>query len=286
MKKLFLSIIILFSLSVNAADYTVEFTPSANSVGNEQVSSLAADKISNFTSAVISAISSTLSSYLKKEEIKLPTMQRFTSGSGQYNLPQNPKPLYIKVRLNGGGGGGAGSHQGGAAGTNATSGGNTIFGSYIARGGSGASSSSNNSFTPGGTITLGSGASVIHQMIGQSGSPGGYQTGTPGAYIPGGNGGSSVMGPGAVAGGYYNAGVDAENNTGGGGGGGGGQALGNYYTGKGGGAGAYLELRVDNPENFYNFTVGAGGPGGSAGGSGVKGGHGGSGIIIVEEFYQ
>lgn len=59
----------------------------------------------------------------------VPTIQKFTSGSGTYTLPANCR--YIEVVLVGGGGGGAGSGNSGAG--QGGAGGNTTFGSKIGR---------------------------------------------------------------------------------------------------------------------------------------------------------
>lgn len=67
MKKMLL--ILLISLQAQAADFTVEFTPANNSVGDAQVSSISSSKISDFVSSVVTAISSTLSNYLLKSEV-------------------------------------------------------------------------------------------------------------------------------------------------------------------------------------------------------------------------
>src|SRR5581483_7047210 len=60
---------------------------------------------------------------------RAPTLQKFTSGSGTYTLPNGV--LWIKVRCVGGGGGGGASPSG-----TGTAGGNTTFGTIIAGGGS------------------------------------------------------------------------------------------------------------------------------------------------------
>jgi hypothetical protein len=60
-----------------------------------------------------------------------------------------------------------------------------------------------------------------------------------------------------------------------------------YYSGQGGGAGAYIEAIINNPSTSYSYSVGTGGNGGTGvGGLKQDGGAGAAGIIIVEEFYQ
>lgn len=169
-------------------------------------------------------------------------MTVFTSGSGNYTVPDNV--FLIKVTAIGGGGGG-GASSGGAGGAGGGAGGcciskitvspgqviaysvgpaatNTTFGSLTAGGGSNASTSTGGA---GGTAT-----GAIINISGATGSAGGGDNGQPGA--------SSILGGAGpagktVGGGAGQNGGAAIANTGGGGGGGG-----SGVSGGAGGAGA------------------------------------------------
>jgi hypothetical protein len=210
----------------------------------------------------------------------VPTLQRFTSGSGTYTTPTSPAPLYIKVRMVGGGGGGSGSGTGGSP--SGGDGGNTTFGATAVAGkGIGANFGSLIGGT-GGTNTP-DGTTVIN-VAGGSGQGGGEPT-AAGQVFVGGKGGDSYFGGGA--GGVGNStGYAAAVNSGGGGGAAGLTGTTSGGSGSGGGAGGYLELLYTSPAATYAYAVGAAGTAGSAGTSGSAGGAGGSGVIIVEEFYQ
>lgn len=216
-----------------------------------------------------------------------PTIQKFTSGSGTYNLPQSPRlPKYIKIKMIGGGGGGSGGGITPLPAT-ATAGGNTTFGSSLLTANGGAAGYEG--------ITASGGSYTINSpAIGQGfiGSPGGAFSfvgngslgGSPG---PGGVGGSSPFG-GAGSSASDRAGQAATANTGSGGGGGSastGAGTGSR-SGGGGCAGGYIEAIINNPSLTYAYSVGTGGSGGTAGTSGYTGGAGAAGIIIVEEYYQ
>lgn len=204
-----------------------------------------------------------------------PTVQRFTSGSGTYTTPTNPRPSYIRIRMVGAGGGGGGSGTGGTIGNN---GGSTTFGSSLltASPGSGGSASSGLGGAGGGT-TINSPA-IGTGVTGAQGISGGFSANTNG-----GAGGSSPYG-GAGAGGYNAAaGIAASSNTGSGGGGGGGSGS-NASTG-GGGAGGYIDALISNPSATYSYAVGTGGAAGSAGTGGNAGGAGANGYIEVTEYY-
>lgn len=210
-----------------------------------------------------------------------PTVQRFTSGSGTYTLPTNPRPTWIKVLMVGGGGGGAGS--GTASGGNGGSGNASTFGSSFLTANGGAGAVYTGAGGGGGTATIGSGA-VGATLQGSPGTSSGYAAG--GAAIGGGLGGSSALGGGGQGGNATGAGTAGTANTGAGGGGGGSGTTATSFGGAGGGGGGYVEAIVMNPAASYAFTVGTGGAGGIAGTSGVAGGAGGSGVIIVEEYYN
>lgn len=214
----------------------------------------------------------------------LPTVQKFTSGSGTYTTPANV--LWIEVLLCGGGGGGAGSGTVvGTPGTAATAGGNSTFGTtlLVANGGAGAgnyvTSTSDSTGGAGGSASLGAG--IGDAVTGGNGTGGSQsvaatgQNGGPGAASAlGGVGGG---GPAGVAG--YAA---ATNSCSGGGGAGVGQ---NSFSGGGGGAGAYVNAIINTPSATYSYAVGAAGAAGAAGTSGTAGGAGGAGYIRVTEHY-
>lgn len=215
--------------------------------------------------------------------IPSPTVQRFTSGSGTYVLP-NPSPLYLRVITVGGGGGGSGSGPITANPTNGGSAGGTTFGPTLtANGGAGGVWNSN-----GGAA----GGSCVFIPIEVLAVPGG--TGEDGALIAtigfnsdGGVGGSTPLGGGAV-GSDATAGRSGRSGTGEGGAGGGtGSGAANEITGSGGGAGCYMETIIPNPASTYSYAVGGGGTAGTGNGTGgTNGGAGGSGLIVVEEYYQ
>lgn len=210
---------------------------------------------------------------------RFPTVTRLTSGSGTYTTPAGAK--FLHIRMVGGGGGGRGSGTGSwpAAGA----GGNTTFGSSLLTAGGGGAGGSNTSATSGGTNTVAAGPIVIHNMYGQSGAGGGYNSGAT-ALMPGGTGGSTPLGPGGV--GNSGGGEAAGPNTGAGGAGARTESISASFSGGGGGAGGYIEVLITSPLASYAYSVGTGGSGGAAGTSGTGGGGGGSGVIIITEYYN
>ena len=224
--------------------------------------------------------------------IPLPTVQRFTSGSGTYTTPINVK--YIKVRGVGGGGGGGGGGTGSSGGTGGA-GGNTTFGSSLltAPGGSGGAGQAGAPGTGGIAATINSPAITILNVLGGEGGGGGNNNlGTIAASIgtaSGVGGHSHYGGAGKAVGGSGSAGAggDGKSNTGGGGGGGTCTSTNSTLnsSGSGGGGGAFFEAMILSPSATYSYSVGAAGTAGSAGINGAAGGAGGSGIIIVEEYY-
>lgn len=195
----------------------------------------------------------------------VPTIQRFTSGSGTYTTPAGVK--WIRIRMVGGGGGGGGASNS----ANSTAGGNTTFSTLIAGGGGVASAITNGS--AGGSA---SGGNIVN-------APGGMGQASNGAANGcGGQGGASFFGGNGAGGVGNQAGGAGGTNTGGGGGGGG--ALGAVASGGGGGAGGYVEHIISGPAASYSYGVGAGGAG-AAGTTGGAGGAGAAGLIIVEEHY-
>lgn len=214
-------------------------------------------------------------------EVKAPTVQRFTSGSGTYTTPAGVK--WIKVKMIGGGGGGQGSSTNGGQGAGGT-GGNSTFGTSLlaANGAAGG--------TGGTAPTINSPAISLVAVSGGNGAdPGKYFNNTVNNQynMNGGHGAQSPFG-GAGYSGSTGTGGAAVANTGSGGGGAGlgVGGTGAMYTGQGGGSGAYLEAIIANPSASYSYAVGAAGSAGSAGTGGAAGSAGGSGVIIVEEYYQ
>jgi hypothetical protein len=213
--------------------------------------------------------------------ILLPTIQKFTSGSGTYTTPAGV--AYIRARLIGAGGGGAGGGESGTGGAGST-GGNTTFGTSLltCNGGSGADAAAGNGGA-GGTASLGTGPIGTANRGGRGGH-GGQQAST-GGRLPGGHGAYTQFGGGST-GGYNAAGESGGNSSGGGGGGGGlSNAGGNGNTGAGGGAGGFIDAIINSPDATYAYSVGAGGTGGTAGTNGYAGGAGTSGYIEITEFY-
>jgi hypothetical protein len=210
-----------------------------------------------------------------------PTIQTFTSGSGTYSTPAGVK--WLKVRMVGGGGGGGPSGTGG--GSAGTGGGATTFGSSLltANGGSGGGGISTTTGASGGSATVSSPAYGTGLAGGAGG--GGSTNGVSGASIVSGHGGSTIFGGGG-SGSYSTTGGNASSNTGGGGGGGGGSTPNGFYTGVGGGSGAYVEAFISGPSSTYSYAIGSGGAGGGAGSSGFSGGNGAAGYIEVTEYYQ
>jgi hypothetical protein len=209
----------------------------------------------------------------------LPTVQKFTSGSGTYTTPAGV--AYTEVEMIGAGGGGGGGGNAGTAAAGST-GGNTTFGTSLltANGGQGGQAAVGNGGI-GGAGSLGTGPIGLVFSGGQGGQ--GQQSGTTG-FIAGGHGASSPFNGGAD-GGLNNAGSTAIANTGTGGGGGGVTSATSNNSGSGGGAGAWLRAIINSPSATYAYSVGAAGAAGTAGTNGYAGGVGGSGFIQITEFY-
>lgn len=213
----------------------------------------------------------------------LPTIQRFTSGSGTYTTPANVK--YLIVHICGGGGGGGGSNTAAGAGGTGGTGGTSTFGSLLtATGGTGGGNVTVAPPGAPGSLTLNAPAINIIGVGGGNGVGGNYsQIGT--IAIASGTGAASYFG----AGGYNVVGTTAAGGTsnahGAGGGGGGCVQATLQATGNGGGSSGYIKALIPSPAASYSYAVGAGGTAGTAGTSGAAGGAGSSGIIIVEEYY-
>ncbi len=218
-------------------------------------------------------------------QVRPPTIQKFTSGSGTYTVPVGV--THINVRMVGGGGGGAGGGTSGAG--NGTAGGNTTFGTSLlaANGGSGGTGGQA-AGASGGSASLGTGP--IGTAV--TGSGGGSPTGTGGTglWASGGVGGISPFGGGSVPGTANLAGVAAIANSGSGGSGGGANTTASNISGAGGGAGGYVDAWINVGmavwANTFSYSVGSSGGGGSAGGGSSSSGlAGGSGYIEVTEYY-
>lgn len=211
-----------------------------------------------------------------------PTVQKFTSGSGNYTTPAGV--LYIKLKMVGAGGGGGGSGTAGAGGNSSVgqTGGDTTFGTSTASGGPGGSINGNGA--AGGAATLGTG----YLGLAAVGQGGGSTSSFSANSSTGGLGGNSIMGGGAggVGGTNSSAGASASANTGGGGGGAATKGSSSFSGSGGAGGGGIDAIFVPTAGQVIAYSVGAGGVAGTAGTAGSAGGTGGSGIIIVEEYYQ
>ena len=208
----------------------------------------------------------------------VPTIQKFTSGSGTYTTPSNCR--WIRVRLVGGGGGGSGGGTSAGVGSN---GGDTTFGSSLLSGSAGAGAGvGSGSGGAGGSASLGSGPIGV-AIAGEYGSGGIYDAPAPAQNNGGVGGGSALFGGRGWSSNNGTAGSGIAN-TGGGGGGGCAQSV-TAYSGCGGGAGGSVDAIITSPSATYSYSVGSGGGGGTAGTNGAAGGAGAAGIIIVEEHY-
>ena len=221
-------------------------------------------------------------SYGTLKSNNVPTVQKFTSGSGTYITPAGV--AYIHVQMVGGGGGGGGGGTGGQ--TIGGTGNNSTFGTSLltANGGGGGREGNTGGSNPaggsGGSYTLNSPA-IGFGMVGSGGAGG--ENLLLATYAHGGHGGASFFG-GSGAGNATGAGGAGGTNTGGGGAGGG-TSTGSSQSGAGGGSGGYIDAKIYNPATSYSYSVGAAVSGGSGGTSGSAGGNGAAGIIIVTEYY-
>lgn len=282
MKKILLAFTLLISLSAKAADYPVVFEIAPESVGDTQTSSLTSSKIYDFVSSSISALTSSLLSYVNKSDIKAPTVVVYYSGSGTYTPMPGVKWIEVEMVGGGGGGAGAGLTSTSIGPTNGGNGGNSQFGGIIASAGKGAEY-----YIPGqagavsGSISE---AVILNTQWGSLGKGGQVQpTTNGGVQLLGGKGAGSCFGSGgASAAGGGGGGAVA---FGAGGAGGGGDAVNSQITGAGGGSGGCVKFIISNPTS-YNYQVGSGGNQGIAVSGYRSGGNGRSGVIIVVEHYQ
>lgn len=204
---------------------------------------------------------------------KIPTIQKFTSGSGTYTTSAGA--LYLTVRMSAGGGGGGGSGTGGGTGGN---GGVSTFGTSLLTTTGGVGGIFNAQGSSGGTATVSSPAVSILDVAGSNGGAAEQAR----AFAYGGVGGSNPIS--AVA--PMSNGVAGLSGKLGGGGAGGGAGATAIITGSGAGAGGYIEAIIPSPSATYSYAVGSGGAGGTAGTSGFAGGAGGNGFIEITEFYN
>ena len=221
---------------------------------------------------------------VRPDQQTLPTVQKFTSGSGTYTTPVGVS--YIRVRMVGGGGGGAGSGATAGGQANGGAGGNSTFGTSLLTANGGAGGGANVSAAGAGGSATVSAPAIGTGLPGSSGTTGSNSTSGSSFGIAGGAGGSSALGGGGGAGTpAVGPGIAGGTNTGGGGGGGALNGVASGNTGSGGGSGAYIDAIIANPSATYSYAVGAAGSAGSAGTTGSPGGAGGSGYIEVTEYY-
>jgi hypothetical protein len=208
---------------------------------------------------------------------KIPTVQKFTSGSGTYTTPT--EALYLKVKMIGGGGGGAGSgtiaannHGSGA------NGGNTTFGTSLltCNGGLGGGGTGSGAGGLGGATTINSPAYGT-AIAGATGVGGGTTVAAQGQF--GGAGASSYFG-GASGRGDVAAAANS------GSGGAAGTANASSYIGGSGGAGGFIDAIIPTPSATYSYAVGSAGASGAAGTGGNAGSTGGAGYIEITEYYN
>lgn len=277
MKKTLFSLILISNLAY-AADFTVDFNPSANSVDDSKVSSISSSKISDFATAVLSAVSSTLSNFLQKNDIKAPTVFKYTSGSGTHNVSAGVK--WLRVKLVGGGGGGQGGNNSGW-GTSGLIGTHSRFDNTLLVANPGSGGYVNGGL--GGSYSVAADPSISYSFGVVGGMGGAGQSKAANADFASGAGGNSFFG--GAGGGAVGAsnGMSASANSGAGASGGALTIGASGIVGAGGGAGGYVEAVIINPKTSYSYTVGVGGGGGS---NTTDGGTGGSGVVIVEEHYQ
>lgn len=237
--------------------------------------------IAHVTSGVYSAstivnadVSSSAAIVASKIAFTVPTIQRFTTGSGTYTTPAGVTHLIVEVVGGGGGGGAGGTSSPGAGGGGAV----TQFGATLSAG-------AGQGGTPAGGGGCGANTSISTVMVnvlGGSGSGAGQQAN----YAYTGKGGDSVFGGGGGGGEAGAAGYAAAANTGSGGGGGSSGTGSGANAGGGGGAGGYMKILISSPAATYAYAVGTGGAGGVAVAQGQNGGAGAAGIIIVTEYYN
>jgi hypothetical protein len=212
----------------------------------------------------------------------LPTIQKFTSGSGTYTTSLSAS--YIRIKMVGGGGGSGGSGTNGGSIATGFSGNPTTFGTSLltatAGGGSAGAAAAEGGGAGGNGGTINSPATGTTYAGGNGAI---HWNNTQSASITGGAGGSSVIGvPSSGRFGSSAVGQNGVANSGSGASGAGTSA--SAYSSGGGGGGGFVDAIITNPSLSYSYSVGAGGSGGAAGTSGFAGGSGGSGYIEVTEY--
>ena len=211
---------------------------------------------------------------------KMPTQQRFTSGSGTYYKPAGCRA--IRVRMVGSGGSAAGSAtQAANNASNGVDGDASTFGTSLLTADGGTKGSQ--SVTPGGR---GGGGTINSPAFGfvWKGADGGPSVLSNSA-TAGPNGGGTMLGGGASGGKENGVGQNAQANTGAGGGAPGCSNLTSFITGSAGGGAGGVDAWIVDPLASYAYVVAAAKTGGAAGTSGNAGGDSGSGLIIVDEYY-
>lgn len=192
--------------------------------------------------------------------------------SGTYNTPAGATSIYVRF-IAGGGAGGAACSGGSSPGHNGVA---SSFNSIVANPGTG------------GDYGTGTGSGT-----GVPGVGGNSGTGTASLRIPGADGNWGQVNPAGAASFFGGGGAAILSTAGlqspvyGAGGAAGSTVNGNAAAGGSGGAGEYVELRINNPASNYGYGVGGGGAIVSCGaGSARNGGPGRGGILIVDEFYD
>lgn len=203
----------------------------------------------------------------------LPTIQRFTSGSGTYTTPANV--LWIEIELVGGGGGGGAQST-----NNGVVGGNTCWNTTGAACTAPVLQGSGGGAGPTGSVGALGGAATGGNVYNVTGGDGSAFFLLGASQAIGGQGGNSCRGGGARS--TATTGGNAAANTGAGGSGAGSAST--SVSGAGGGAGGCVKHIINSPAASYTYAVGAGGAGGAAGVN--AGGNGGSGEIDVIEHYN
>ena len=213
----------------------------------------------------------------------IPTIQKFTSGSGTYTKPAGV--LYLRVRGMGAGAGGSGSGTSGSGGIGSAGTGSTTFGTSLLTATSAAAGSVSYETGAAGTGTISSPAygTVFQGNRGGPGTAHGAADAT--LYLPGGIGGAGMFG-GAGTAGLLNASIAAAANSGSGGGGGAASNVTGSTGGAGGSSGGGFDAIIPNPSSTYSYNISTGGSGGGAGTSGIAGQAGADGYLEVTEYYS
>jgi hypothetical protein len=211
------------------------------------------------------------------------TVQKFTSGSGNYTTPSGV--LYIIVKMVGGGGGGGGGGTNGTGGAG-TAGNDSTFGtSLLTAAGGGGGATGHSQGTAGGSPTVSSPAIDIDSTIGGTGGGSAYGAAAS-SYPVGGYGGMGYYGGGGSNDSTNDPKAGVTNSGGGGGGGYGGSGAA-AYGGGGGGSGAWVHaIIVPTTNQVFAYVVGGTAAGGTLGTSGDAGAAGAAGRITVVEVYQ